>query len=81
MINKVSIMFLWDVIKDPEHIFEGSFRWLDVRQTAEDGNWPDGIEFKNQLTGKVVAYRGGELLEADGVCITRCRNGAPINAL
>ncbi len=78
--ENISIMFLWDVVTDPEHTFKGYFRWLDVRQTAEDGHWPDGIEFRNQLTGRIVAYRGGKLLSSDGTCITCCRKPAHIQA-
>lgn len=76
----ISMLFLWDVITDPENTFDGFFRWLDIRQSAEDGYWPDGIEFKNQLTGEVVAYRDGKLLDAEGRCITRRRPGAYVHA-
>ena len=53
--------FVWEVVQDPEQIFSGAFRWTDVHQSALDQFWPEGIVFRNKVTGEVLAYQAGKL--------------------
>ncbi len=54
--------FVWEVINDPEQVFTGLFRWTDLHQSALDHFWPEGIIFRNKITGKVLAYQAGKLV-------------------
>ena len=53
--------FDWEVLRDPEKTFTGPFRWIDLVLSARDQAWPDGIVFRNRLTGEIKTYRNGQL--------------------
>ncbi len=53
----------WLVTHDPSDTFTNRFfRLSDVRQSAQDCTWPEGIVFRNLRTDQIVVFRWGELI-------------------
>jgi hypothetical protein len=53
----------WLVTHDPSDTFtDRSFRIADVRQSAQDCVWPEGIVFLNLRTEQVAVYQHGKLV-------------------
>jgi hypothetical protein len=53
----------WIVIADPTDTFtQRLFYRSDLRVSARHKTWPDGIVFKNLVTGEQRQYAQGELL-------------------
>jgi hypothetical protein len=53
----------WLVTHDPSDMFTNrSFRFADVRQSAEDCAWPEGIVFRNLRTDQIMVFQRGKLV-------------------
>ncbi len=55
--------FPWNVVRDPQRMYTGPFREIDLRETAKAGFWPDGIIFQHQRTGQRLIFQDGALVE------------------
>jgi hypothetical protein len=52
----------WVVIHDPSNTFtQRNFRLCDLRQSAKDSAWPEGIAFRNIRTQQAMVFRRGQL--------------------
>jgi hypothetical protein len=55
----------WLVTHDPSDTFTNRFfRLSDVRQSAQDCAWPEGIVFRNLRTKQVMIFQQGQLIRA-----------------
>ena len=53
----------WFVLMDPSDTFtQRLFHWRDLETSARQQVWPEGIVFRNQVTGEQRRYAGGQLL-------------------
>jgi hypothetical protein len=53
----------WFVVLDPSDTFTWRlFHWRDLETSAQQQVWPEGIVFRNQVTGEQRRYAGGQLL-------------------
>ena len=53
----------WFVVIDPSDTFtQRLFHWRDVETSAQQQVWPEGIVFRNQVTGEQRRYAGGQLI-------------------
>jgi hypothetical protein len=56
----------WQVISDPADLFQYRiFRLRDLKQSAFDQVWPNGILFRNLRTGEELQFRQGQLAPAE----------------
>jgi hypothetical protein len=55
--------YVWQVVYDPERMYTGPFRALDLKETAKAGYWPEGIIFEHKRTGEQLVFLDGQLLE------------------
>jgi hypothetical protein len=51
----------WMVVHDPERMYRGPFHFLDLRETARAGYWPEGIIFQHKRTQKRLIVQKGQL--------------------
>lgn len=64
----------WLVASDPTDTFTHRlFRSYDLRQSAQDRIWPEGIQFANRVTGEQLVFHPGQLkrLKARSVRVRR----------
>lgn len=61
----------WQVIADPTDMFNRRvFRLHDVRQSAFDHSWPEGIAFRNLRTGEQLQFVNGQLIFVEQTKLT-----------
>ena len=60
----------WQVITDPTDMFQHRvFRLRDLKQSAFDQVWPNGILFRNLRTGQELQFRQGQLAPAEQTAV------------
>ncbi len=53
----------WFVVLDPSDTFtQRLFHWRDLETSAQQQVWPEGIVFRNQVTGEQRRYADGHLI-------------------
>ena len=53
----------WFVVLDPSDTFtQRLFHWRDLETSAQQQVWPEGIVFRNQVTGEHRRYADGQLI-------------------
>lgn len=57
------VYYPWNVVHDPERMYTGPFRDIDVKLTARAGYWPEGIIFEHKRTGERLIFRNGNLVK------------------
>ncbi len=65
----------WLVISDPSDTFsQRLFHWRDVLTSAQQQVWPEGIVFRNRVTGEQQRYSAGELMPlTNPLCVASCK--------
>ncbi len=60
----------WFVVLDPTDTFtQRLFHWRDLETSAQQQVWPEGIVFRNQVTGEQRRYASGQLIQLQDLAL------------